>query len=264
MKKILLASLLVMCCTTVSAQVRELSEKRSSGAQSTSQNSSGIRKLTVKKNAFYLGPKVGVTMTSMSNPDECVLVDGLGTNFSAGVAAKGRFGLASKHATAGTGVLGAGIELKYKNNSVKTFGTDENGNEDASLSVGYFEVPIFVQVYPFYKSDAMNSFYIEAGPDLALGLSRSPKSLTVADPNEELSSITYHFEGEKKNMVGNDVRFMLGLGYDIPIKSGKETKSLVGIGARYYIGTSGLAGNFPCKMNTFELSLSWQFCLGKY
>lgn len=263
MKKILLASLLVMCCTTVSAQVRELTEKRTSGAAS-SQNPSGIRKLTVKKNTFYVGPKVGATMTSISNPDECTLANGMGTSFSAGLVAQGRFGLASKHSGGGTGLFGAGIELKYKNNVAKTYGIDEDGNEDASLSIGYFEVPIYVHVYPFYKTDAMNTFYLEAGPDFALGISHSPKSLTVTDPNKELSSITYHFDGEKKELVGNDVRFMVGAGYEVPIKSGKETKSLVGIGARYYMGTSGLAGNFPCKMNTFELSLSWQFCLGKY
>lgn len=255
MKKILFASLLAMCCTAGYAQ-RELPVKRTTGSGS-------IHKTKGKKNVFFFGPKVGLTMTSVSNPDECTLADGMGTSFSAGLAAKGRFGTASSHASAGTGLFGAGLELKYKNNTAKTVGVDEEGNDNASLSINYFEVPIYLHVYPFFKSDALNTFYVEAGPDLAMAISCSPKSLTVTNPNDELSSITYHIDGDKKSMKGNDVRVMLGLGYDYALKKGKNTKSLVGIGARYYLGTSGLAGNFPCKMNTFEVSVSWQFSLGK-
>lgn len=254
MKKVLLASLLAMCCTASYAQ-RELPVKKTTG-RSTHHVVKG------KKNVFFVGPKVGLTMTSMTNPDECTLSDGMGMNFSGGVVASARFGRASNHAGAGTGLFGAGIEIKYKNNTAKTRGIDEDGN-NASLTVGYVEVPLYVHVYPFYKSDALNSFYLEAGPDLAMAISHSPKSLTVADPNADLSSITYHLEGANKSLKGNDFRVMVGLGYDFPIKGGKDTKSLVGIGARYYLGTSGLAGNFPCKMNTFEVSLSWQFSVGK-
>lgn len=260
MKNILLASILTMCCTAGYAQVRELPAKRTT---TTTKDTRGTHKISVKKNTFYAGPKLGLVMSTMSNPEECTLAKGAGANISLGAVAHARFGMASKHASAGTGLFGAGIELKYKNNTVKTFGTDEDGNKNASLTVGYFELPVFVRVYPFYKSDAVNTLYVEAGPDFALGISRGPKNLTVENPNPEMSSITYHIKRDKEKLVGNDVRVMIGAGYDLPIKKGKDTKSLVGIGARYYIGTSGLAGNFPCRMNSFEFSLSWQFSLGK-
>ena len=116
-----------------------------------------------KSNAFFLGPKVGVTMTSMTQPDEGKLYDGSGFGFSGGVVLKARFGKASENSVGGTGYFGAGLELKYKLNSVKTLGTDEGGKENAKLSLGYFEVPVFVHIYPFAKSPSVNPLYVELG-----------------------------------------------------------------------------------------------------
>ena len=57
---------------------------------------------------------------------------------------------------------------------------------------------------------------------------------------------------------------MAGIGYDFAIRNDKgEATSLIGINARYYLGTSKLAENFNCKMNTLEISLSWMFNIGK-
>lgn len=214
---------------------------------------------SAKKTAFYLGLKAGVDFTTMTQPEESKLYNGMGTGFNAGLMVKTRFNQASPSAAAGTGLVGLGLELKYKLNSVKTIGTDGDGKTDCNMNLGYFEIPLYLQLFPFYKSDAMNTFYIEVGPDFAFLTSKSPKTLTVSNPSDYASSVTYHI-GDLK---GGDVRILAGLGYDLPLRNkNNEIKNLIGINARYYIGTSKLASNFNSKMNTFELSLSWMFNVG--
>lgn len=210
-----------------------------------------------KSNAFFLGPKVGGTMTSMTQPNEGKLYDGSGFGFSGGLAFQARFGKASENSVGGTGYFGAGLELKYKLNSVKTLGTDESGKENAKMSIGYFEVPVFAHIYPLAKSPSLNSFYVELGAAFAGTLSRSPKSLTLINPSADYSLVTYNLDANGSTLKGMDVRPFAGLGYTIP-NTGLD------INARYYIGTSELAGNFPCKMNTLEVSLAWLFNIGKF
>lgn len=210
-----------------------------------------------KKNAFFVGPKVGVVMTSMSQPEQCKLADGSGVGFSAGIAAKLRLGQATPNSEAGTGMLAIGLELKYQQNKVKTFGTDEGGKANADLGVDYFEVPVFVQLYPFCKSEAMNSFYVEVGAALATAMSRSPKSLTVNNPGNGLSSIVYNLDNKGSKLAANDVRPLIGLGYTVP-GTGLD------INARYYIGMSKMAGNFNSKMSCAEVSFAWMFNAGSF
>lgn len=210
-----------------------------------------------KKNAFFVGPKVGVAMASMSQPDQCKLADGSGIGLSAGVAAKLRLGQATPNSAAGTGMLGVGLELKYQQNKVKTLGTDEGGKANSDLDVDYFEVPVFVQLYPFCKSDAMNSFYVEVGAALAMAMSCSPKTLTVDNPGNGLASIVFNLDNNGSKLAANDLRPLLGLGYTVP-GTGLD------INARYYIGMSKMAGNFSSKMSCAEVSLAWMFNAGSF
>lgn len=255
MKKLFVLMMASMLCTTTFAQ-------RSAQAQGGGR--SAKPGLAQKKHAFFMGFKGGVDFTSMTQPEECNLYDGSGLGYSGGIAFKGRFGQATPNAPAGTGIIGAGIEVKYKLNTVKTIGTDESGQSNAKLSVGYLEVPVYVQLFPFYKSDAMNTLYIEVGPDFAGTLSRKPQLLRVDNPSGAYSSVTYNIDNNGSTLKGMDVRLMAGVGYDFPIKNNKqETTNLIGINARYYMGTSKLAKNFNSKMNTLEISLSWMFNIGK-
>ncbi len=210
-----------------------------------------------KSNAFFIGLKAGGTMTSMTQPDEGKLYDASDFGFSGGLVLKARFGKASENSVGGTGYFGAGLELKYKLNSVKTIGTDESGKENAKLSVGYFEAPVYVQIHPLAKSPSLNSLYIELGAAFAGTISRSPKSLTLYNPSADYSQVTYNLDANGSKLKGMDVRPLAGIGYTIP-NTGLD------INARYYIGTSELAGNFPCKMNTLEVSLAWLFNIGKF
>ena len=210
-----------------------------------------------KSNAFFIGLKAGGTMTSMTQPDEGKLYDASDFGFSGGLVLKTRFGKASENSVGGTGYFGAGLELKYKLNSVKTLGTDESGKENAKLSVGYFEAPVYIQIYPLAKSPSLNSLYIELGASFAGTISRSPKSLTLYNPGADYSQVTYNLDTNGSKLKGMDVRPLAGIGYTIP-GTGLD------INGRYYIGTSDLAGNFPCKMNTLEVSLAWLFNIGKF
>ena len=256
MKKTVLLMVVAMLCTTMYAQ-RGSQQSRRGGGRSSQPT------LQEKKHAFYLGLKAGLTISSMTQPSECDLYDKAGMGFSGGVAGRVRFGKATPNSPAGTGLLGAGIELKYKQNTVKTIGTDESGKQNANLSMGYFEVPVFVQIYPFYKSEAMNSLYLEVGPDFAGTLSRSPKSLTVGNLTGDFSEVTYNIDSNGSKLKGMDLRVMAGIGYDFALRNEKgEAKNLIGINARYYLGTSELAKNFKSKMSSFEISLSWMFNIG--
>lgn len=200
-----------------------------------------------KSSAFFIGPKVGVTMTSMTQPEQCDLYDKSGIGFSGGIAMKARFGKATENSYEGTGMFGVGLELKYKQNNVKTIASE------GDLKLGYFEVPVALQFYPFVKSKIMNPFYIELGCSFAGTMSKSPDALTVNNPNEDYLYITYH-TGDLK---GFDVRGVAGIGYTIPGTG-------VDINARYYLGTSELAKNFTSKMNTVEVSLSYYFQLARF
>lgn len=257
MKKVLVLLIVSMLCTTMFAQ-RNVQPQRGGGRSATPGG------LAQKKHAFYLGLKGGLDFTTMTQPDEGNLYDGVGVGINVGFASKVRFMRATPNAPAGTGLLGAGLELKYKKNVVKTIGSDENGKANANLSIGYLEVPVFIHLYPFYKSNAMNTFYIEVGPDFALGLSRNPNILSIDNPSADYGSVTYNIDNNGSTLKGSDIRVMAGIGYDFAIKNEKhETTNLIGLNARYYMGTSSLAGNFNSKMSTFEISVSWMFSIGK-
>lgn len=210
-----------------------------------------------KDNAFFLGPKVGVTMSTMSQPDEGKLFDKSDIGFSAGMAFKARFGKATSNSEGGTGYVGLGLELMYTQNKAKTIATDEKGNENASLSMSYFEAPVSVQFYPLAKSNAMNHLYVELGVAFVGTLSRSPKTLTVEEPSADYSQVTYKLDADGSKLKGLDVRPMAGLGYTIP-GTGLD------VNARYYLGMSKMAENFKSKMNTLEVSLSWMFNIAKF
>lgn len=248
MKKLLSLLLLVLVGTSAHAQVKQ----------------PGTINEVPKNHMFFAGVKAGVNFSTMTQPEECNLYDGMGVGFHGGVAFKARFNRATSHSPAGTGLLGAGFEAKYKLNSVKTIATDESGKENANMALSYFDVPVFVHIYPFYKTTSMNNFYIEVGPDFAFMMGRKPKSLTVNNLPGDYRAVTYNLDKNGSTLKGTDIRLMAGLGYDFAITNEKfEATSLIGINARYYVGMNKLAGNFNSKMSTLEISLSWLFNIGK-
>lgn len=236
MKKLILLIISVLCFSTLAAQ-----DDGEDGYVSQQSQSFGRSKTNkkIKKNAFFLGPKAGVSFTSMTQPEECDLYDGMGLGFQGGAAMSFRFGQATKHSQGGTGMWGAALELKYVQNKVKTIAEDD-------LEIDYFEVPVMLQCYPFYKSKGASNLYLEAGVAIAGTLSSKPDYLSV-----------YNVRYATGEIAGYDVRPLVGAGYKIP-NSGFD------INARYYVGTSELAGNMASKMSCFEISVAWMFKLGKF
>lgn len=192
-----------------------------------------------KKNAFFLGPKAGVTFGMMSQPEQADLYDGMGVGFSGGLAMKLRFGKATEDSDGGTGLLGLGIEVKYVQNNVKLIGGEK-------LSMGFVEMPITFQIYPFKRSSAMNGFMIEVGPDFAYNITRSPEVVTANNYVYKVGDLKSH-----------DIRALVGLGYTIP-RTGLD------INARYYMGFSKMAENMNSKMSYIEVSLSYLFRVAKF
>lgn len=204
----------------------------------------------VKSSAIFVGPTVGASMTSASGqPADYKLFDGSGFGFAGGVAAKVRFGKANEYSPEGTGFLGAGLEVKYAQHSVKTMGRDD-------LKLGYLEVPVLVQFYPLTQSKALNGLYIEVGPEFAMLMSKSPDKLRldINAPYPGLQAIEY----ATGDLKGGDIRVAMGLGYTLPDLG-------LGINARYYLGMSELSKHvLPTKLNTIELSLSWMFKVASF
>lgn len=191
-----------------------------------------------------VGPRVGAGVATMSEGDGLEVYDGSGLAFGGGVAANIRFGGKDSRGRAldGQGLFGIGLELNYKSLSVKTLGEDD-------LKLGYFEVPVMFQFYPLYKTKQLKNLYIEVGPTIAGTMSASPDMLTVGG--------TAYKTGDLK---GFDVKATVGLGYRFNKTS---ANSGLYLNARYYIGTSELAGNFPGKVNNFEVTIGWLFkCIG--
>jgi opacity protein-like surface antigen len=203
-----------------------------------------------KKNAFFIGPKIGGSLSSVSGqPAECDLFDGGSFGFTGGIAMKARFGRASENSYEGTGMFGVGLEVKYRQAKAKTIANDD-------LSLGYLEIPVLFQLYPVASSSSFNGLYFEAGPDFAMLMSKSPDalSLNLNQPYPGVESVKYN-TGDLK---GGDLRIVLGLGYTIP-QTGLD------INARYYIGTSELSDKvLPAKMSFIEVSLAWLFNVARF
>ena len=187
---------------------------------------------------FGLGLKGGLTFTSLTGSlDGGDFYDKSGTGFEIGAFVNSRFGKRNpnlKNSLSGTGVFGLKVEALYKQIAAKTIGDD-------NLKMGYFEVPVLAQVYPFYKSKNINNIYIEAGPVIAGTMGSNPDVITV-------DGVRSYAVGDLK---GFDVRIAFGAGWT-------ESNTGIGINVRYNIGTSKLAKNFPLKTNILEFALTYR------
>lgn len=213
--------------------------------------------INLQKNTFSIGIKAGGNISTMSQPDICDLYDKSGMGFSGGVSMNMRFGKASENSPAGTGLIALGLDLMYRQSTVKTIAFDDTGKENANLSLGYFDVPLYVQFYPFMKSASMNTLHVEVGAAFAGTLSRSPETLTVPSKAGGSSSIIFNINTDKSKLKGMDVRPFAGIGYTIP-------NTGIDISARYYLGTSDLAGNMQSKISSAEISIAWMFKKWKF
>jgi len=179
-----------------------------------------------------VGVKGGVNFSTMSGtPDDIELNPKFDIGYHLGVIGNCHFGRRVKDVSpGGTGLFGLQVEALYSQHKAKT----DMGN----MEVDYFEVPVLLQYYVFPNVN------IEVGPTIAGAISSSPDNLS----NSNVSYKTGDFKG-----------------FDVMLSGGVCYKHKSGFiaTARYNYGTSKLAGNFPCKMSVFSVSLGWMFDIVK-
>lgn len=246
-KKSIILMPLLACALTASAQINGNGGDFEQKPKSQTHRTNGTDLQIKTKNygyEFSMGVRAGAGVSMMSEGDDLKVYDGSGISYGGGVVANVRFGSKDSRGRAlhGQGLFGIGLELNYKNHTVKTLGGED-------LKMGYFEVPLMFQFYPMYNSKQMKNLYIEVGPTFAGTLSSSPEYLEVDN--------TRYKTGDLK---GFDVKATVGLGYRFNTNAANEGFH---VNARYYLGTSELAGNFPGKISSAELSIGYTFhCLG--
>ena len=267
MKKLNLIFLsLFACIASANAQIDGddgFGQKPKSTTKTLSQGQSGKRISVKTKNYNYelsVGPRAGIGISTMSEGDDLNIYDGSGIAFGGGVAANIRFGGKDSRGRAldGQGLFGVGLELNYKGLSVKTKPGDK-------LKLGYFEVPVLLQLYPCYNTKQLKNLYIEIGATVAGTLSKSPDNIKYSNTLHETTGYTTHDLYEEWNyptgeIKGFDIKPTFGIGYRFNKNSANDGfyASL-----RYSLGTSKLAKDFPGKINCAELTIGYLFkCIG--
>lgn len=243
MKKIFSFILFFAAAFTASAQI-DSGDDGFSTSSSFSSKSSNFGKITkYRPYELSIGPHVGAGVSMLSESGDLKIYDGSGICFSGGLSVNFRYGNKYKgREIDGQGLWGLNLDLNYKQLAAKTLGSDD-------LKMGYFEVPVTFQLYPFCHNKQLKNLYLEVGPTFAGTLSSSPDEL-------ECNGVKY----ATGDLKGFDIRATIGLGYRF-----KKTAASSGfyMNARYYVGTSKLAKNFEGKFNSAELVLGWNFsCIG--
>lgn len=226
MKKLFLSSAIFMMALSANAQVTFA--ERESNQQD--EDSELVRIVDKRKNVVSLGITAGGNYSMMSNYDAVDLGKRNGIGFQGGLAINAHFGQ-RQGADAGTGPCGVQLELLYSQHNMKT-----DLNDDIKL--GYLEVPI---LFKYYITQGLN---IELGPTFAFLMSKKPDQLVGPSTNINI--------GELK---GGDVRGTIGVSY--------QTNGFFA-SARYNLGLSELAGNFPCKVSAVTVSVGYLFDIFKF
>ncbi len=184
-----------------------------------------------RKSVVSLGITAGGNYAMMSNYEPVDLGSRSGIGFQGGLAVNAHFGQ-RQGADAGTGPIGLQLEVLYSQHNIKTDLSD-------NIKLGYLEVPL---LFKWYITQGLN---IELGPTFCYILSKSPDVLS--------GTSTTIATGELK---GGDVKGTVGVSY--------QTKSGFYASARYNLGFSNLAGNFPCKVSTVSVSIGYLFNIFKF
>lgn len=227
----------------------ELVQRSSSPSRSVSTQGRTGRSVEVTKQnykfEFSIGPRVGIGLAMASEGDNLKVTDGSSFGWDAGLALNMRYGDkdAKGRPLHGQGLFGVGLELNYANRAIKTIGSE-------NLKLNYFEVPLLFQIYPLYKTTQLRNLFVEIGPTFSMMLSSSPNELNI---NNNIFYSTGDFKG-------GDIKATIGLGWRFDRSAANDGLYL---NLRYNLGTSNLAGNFPCKVSTAELTVGYLFkCIG--
>jgi hypothetical protein len=177
-----------------------------------------LTSLGVNAQKVHFGVKAGMNASSLNFEGNDNMQTKIG--FNAGILA---------HIHSNSAQWGFQPELYYSSEGAKN-----KSNSDASLNLGYLNVPVLVQ----YMFD--NGFRIEAGPQVGFLLSAKSK---VGDNSEDVK------DGYK------------GTAFSVPVGVGYLTHSGLGFDARYNIGVSNIVDNDgpSVKSNVFQFGIFYQF-----
>lgn len=227
MKKLFLLSAIMMIAMSANAQVTFTEDESS---QQEEEIGFGDIKDS-RRNVVSLGITAGGNYSTMSKYDPVDLGSRSGIGFQGGAVVNIHFGQ-RRGADAGTGPIGLQVEALYAQHSMKTDLSDD-------IKLGYLEVPVLLK---YYITPNVN---VELGPTFCYLLSKSPDMLRGTSTNIAI--------GELK---GGDLKGTVGISY--------QTKSGFYASARYNIGLSELASNFPCKVSTATVSIGYLFNILKF
>lgn len=226
MKKLFLLAAIFMMALPSNAQVTF--EEDESSLQEENFDKIGVDK---RKNVVSLGVTAGVNYSSMSKYDPVDLGLKGGIGFQGGLVIAARFGKRTNGSDPGTGIFGIQMEPSYVQHTIGT-----NGD---NIKLSYFEVPILLK---FYVTPNLN---IEVGPNICGSLSSSPDYIEEANTRIAIG-----------DLKGFDFKVTAGVSY--------ELKNGLYASLRYNLGTSDLAGNFPCKVSAASLTLGYKFNIFKF
>lgn len=197
-----------------------------------------------------LGPAVGANFSSLSgDPEGIDLKAKSGNGFRAGLVLNAHFfGHAYKEIDGkkvpqeglGSGKFGFQLEAMYSQVKSKT-DLVKSKTDLGNIDLSYLDVPVLLQYNIPFKE---NSFILEAGSTFSLLMSSSPDEISN-------NNVAIH-TGDLK---GSDLKATFGVAF-------KSKKGLL-LDARYNLGTSDLAGNFPVKTSVISVSLGWLFTIAK-
>ena len=224
--------LFILCAISMMAMSANAQVTFTEGENSQQEEGIGFGGITDnRKNVVSLGVTAGGNYSMMSNYDPVDLGSRSGIGFQGGAVVNIHFGQ-RRGADAGTGPFGLQVEALYAQHNIKTDLSD-------NIKLGYLEIPVLLK---YYITPNVN---IELGPTFCYILSKSPDVLK--------GSSTTIAIGELK---GGDVKGTVGISY--------QTKSGFYASARYNLGFSDLAGNFPCKVSAVSLSVGYLFNILKF
>lgn len=183
-----------------------------------------------RSNLVQIGVKAGANFTTMSKYKVVDLNQKSGFGYEVGAVMTAHLGK-RLGGDAGSGRWAVQIEPTY---AYHTIGTDF---DDIKLS--FFELPILGKYY------ILPTVNVEAGVNLCGTLSAKPEMLSAQVTNIAIGDIK-----------GFDVRPFIGVSYEVDKK--------LYASLRYSLGTSDLAGNFPCKLNTLNLTVGYRFDIFKF
>lgn len=227
MKKLFLLSAIMMIAMSANAQVT-FTEDESSQKQ---EEETGFRFEDNRKNVVSLGITAGGNYSMMSKYEPVDLGSRTGVGFQGGIALNMHFGQ-RRGADPGTGPIGLQIEALYAQHCMKT-------DLSADIKLGYLEIPVLLK---YYITPNVN---IELGPTFCYIMSKAP---------DELKGDATSFSiGELK---GGDIKGTIGVSY--------QAKSGFYACARYNMGFSDLAKNFPCKVSAVSVSVGYLFNIFKF